>query len=237
MPYCPECGVELEQFIKICPLCYSKSVNEKPSNIRNYPVLETDEEDIKDKKSRQKLRRLFFDIINLLAILSIISIILTELFVNHNIYSSRYAVTSIIYSWICISSLLAFFKAPYVAGSIIVPISAVFLALLDFFSGKMEWFFILGLPILGVIAFLYILTEIIIKVLHLRGLYVACIILLSISVFCCTANLFISKYLYDIFYIDWSLIVMVGVIPLIIILIFIQRRISNEIRMNKIFHI
>jgi hypothetical protein len=64
MPYCPECCVELEKFVRICPLCYSKSVEEKPLNIKNYPVLEMDEQEIMDKKSSRKVKRLFWDIFN-----------------------------------------------------------------------------------------------------------------------------------------------------------------------------
>ena len=238
MPYCPECGVELEQFVKICPLCYSKAVDKKPVNIRNYPVLEIDEEqDIKDKKSTQRLRRLLWDLLNLLSLLSIISIVVTDIYINQNIYSSRYAISSIIYAWICLCTLIAFFRHPYIAGGIIIISSAVFLALLDYFNSSTEWFFVLGLPLLGVIALLYILTEILIKVLNLKGLYIVSIVLLSICIFCCTVNLFASKYLYNRFFIDWSLIIIISVVPLAIIFIFIQRRFTDEIRINKIFHI
>ncbi len=237
MPYCPECCVELEKFVRICPLCYSKSVEEKPLNIKNYPVLEMDEQEIMDKKSSRKVKRLFWDIFNLLCILSIITIIIVDFFINKNMAASKYPITSILFSWICIGSLIVFFKKPYIAGAITIICSAIFLALLDWYSGKMEWFFIMGLPLLGIIAVLLLLAGIIIKTFRLKGLNILSLVLFDTSIFCCMVNLFVVKYLYDKYFLDWSLIVFVVIIPLIIILIFIQRRLTDEIRINKIFHI
>lgn len=235
MPYCPDCGVELEQFERICPLCYSKAVKEKPIIIKNYPILE--EIKILENKSDRRLRRLFWDLFNLLCLLSIISLLIGDFFINKEISGSKYALASIIFSWICISSFIIFFKKPYIAGGITIVCSAVFLAILDYFDGKMGWFFIMGLPLLGVIAVLIILAGIIIKALKLRKLYILSLVLFGASIFCCTVNLFVSKFLYDKYLLDWSLVVLFVIIPLIIILIFIQRRLSDEFRINKIFHI
>ena len=236
MPYCPKCGVELEQFAASCPLCESTAVEKKVPFIFPYPEIKNEEPE-ENQLKKEKSKKLLWDIFNFVTIVSFVLILLIDFFLNKNISWSRYPLSSIIFSWIAIISFIFFYKRIFIFSTISIISTSMFLAMLDYFDGSMEWFFIIGLPIIGVLGLLLFTSSIIIKAFGLKGLYIPALFLLLGAIMCCGIDLIITRYLFNEFLFSWSLLVLLASIPPSVLLIFIQRRKGGGMKAHKTIHI
>ncbi len=111
------------------------------------------------------------------------------------------------------------------------------LFLFDLFTGPVNWFFGIGLP---VTITLFLAVSIIIllwKVAHFKGFNILAIAFLVLSGFCIVSEFFIDKYLFEIVEIHWSAIVGVSVLPIVMILLFIHYSMKKGKRLDSYFHI
>jgi uncharacterized membrane protein YvbJ len=76
MPYCSRCGIEVDDYVQICPLCripIQHTENDKDTGKRKFPFTHTKE--IKDSLSRKQKRHMTWGIISLLVFIPIFVIL------------------------------------------------------------------------------------------------------------------------------------------------------------------
>lgn len=232
MPYCPSCGVQVENGTAACPLCDTP-----------IPVLEEEQKQVPLYPSREKqpmqprqVRALFWTVITSLSFIGFAVVLAVDLVINGKLTWGGYALSGIAAGWL-LSSVLAFLMhRPVLVVAGLSVISAGLLVLLDINDGSLDWFLTLGLPIMGIGAvevstaiFLYYASE------KPRADFGA-VFLLVTTVSCIGLDLLISSFMGELS-LSWSFIVMSATLPVSILLVFYRYYLSKIVDLKRIFHL
>jgi len=244
MPYCPKCGVQVENQRHACPLCSFPIPNvEEPNknNIEREGYL-LNRYLIKQAENRKRWKESKFFVyagisISLIALSFIFGI--QDYYFSGNLSWSRYAIIGNITSLISLFFLLRFipFFIPNFLGLGFTTVG--FLYLLDNLNGKIDWFWNLGLVIcINTLIWSLILRHI---TLHSRrkGLNIPAYTLLAISLASLSLQIIGSLYKREPIHLTWSIPVITTLVPLAGILLFLHILISPRIREKFIrkFHL
>jgi hypothetical protein len=234
MNLCANCGVELDESIRICPLCglntgQPVSVEKKETAVQ-YP---SDLIILQKKETRKHLLELTGVItFSAIAVCSIVDLVL-----NRRLSWSLYADTAVLAAWICLALILLPIRKYYIVipGLLITLLSMLFL--FDIYSGAIDWFFKLGLPVLFAAFLLITIIFVLWHVAHFRGFNILAFSFLLLSGFCIITEICIDKYLYGSISVRWSLIVAVSILPISLVLLFLHYRMKKGKRLDSYFHV
>lgn len=244
MPYCPKCGVQVENQCRTCPLCSFPIPNVEEQN-RNH--IERDKHLLNryhlkraENRRRWKEARIFvyMGIVFSLVILSFSFGILDYHF-SGMLSWSQYVITSNLAVIVFLFFLLRFIRGflPNFLGLGIA--TGVFLYILDSLNGTIGWFWDLGLVIcLNTMIWLYIL-RMIIRHTRRRGLNIPAYTLIAGTLACISLELIRDLYYRVGLHLTWSIPVITTLAPLSGILLFFHLIISPRIREKFIrrFHL
>jgi hypothetical protein len=230
MILCEHCGVELDKGMKICPLCGRTSgtepVGEKPEQSDYYPS------DIISVHKEERRKHLW-EISGIIAFSGIVVCTIVDFELSKKISWSLFADTSVAAAWICLTLILLAFKKYFIVipGLLITILTMLFL--FDLISGSLTWFYPIGLPI--TVAFFVSVTIITLlwKIAHFRGFNILAIAFLILSLFCMVTEAFIDKYAFNSIEIRWSAIVAVSILPIALLLLFVQYRMKRGNRLDS----
>ena len=234
MSYCTNCGVELDDDLKSCPLCGFKVGNttlpESGGQSGYYPS------DI-IQLHKEETGKHIWELSGIISFSGIIVCTIVDLVIHKGLSWSLYADTSIFAVWICISLILLAFKKYFIiVPGLLITVLAMLL-LFNLFSPPVNWFIGIALPVK--IA-LFISVSIIIvlwKVAHFRGFNILAIAFLILSGFCIVTEVFIDKYISGKVDIRWSAIVAVSIFPIALVLLFVHYRMQKGKRLDSYFHV
>ncbi len=227
MPYCFKCGVEVSNGVEKCPLCNLElPVFEDEKIVEpRYPEQENFFREIKKRR-----RSVFFSVYTMIIIAVVMNLIFidwrSEGSLNWSLYASIYLLGSLIYMVV----ILQYFKNSIINFSIMGINTLVLLFLNDIVNGQVEWFYPLAfyLCIFSVIASYFIF-----QVFQSKRLlpYKFMWSLFIIAIFLVFIELCINKFLFNRFFINWSLQTVLYFLPVITIIILLPRRLYE--RFNK----
>lgn len=232
MILCVNCGVELDDVFKICPLCgkdpVKKDEQEHVSN--NYPsgIIQL---------QRKENSRYFWELSGIIAFSGIACCTIIELLISKGLKWSLLSDISIASAWVILTLYQFEYKKPWLmfTGLLLTILAALFLT--DLFSKGSEWFFPVGLPLTlaafaatGSVIFLY-------RIAHLKGLNIIAAVFILLSGLSIISEIILDNFMRGVVSLRWSLIVAVSALPVALLLIFYHYRLKKGNHLDSFFHI
>jgi hypothetical protein len=240
MPYCSRCGVEVDTHIKECPLCHTpiqQLDKEEPltSFKEKYPAPEVEKQ--KNLLTSRQKRMIALEIISVVLLIPFLVLVSVDLLYNVKLTWSLYPLSAIVLAWL-LSAFPLIFGKRWIFITIGEVLSIVgFLAALDLFDGRLEWFNVLALPLISITIFVIsIVSFLSVKAKH-RGTNIAAFIILGIGVICVGFDLIISAYYQQAYLLSWSIIVFLPCLVLGLFLLYVHYRLYQFFDFKKIFRI
>ncbi|MGB8490845.1 MAG: DUF6320 domain-containing protein, partial [Bacteroidales bacterium] len=208
MIICVNCGVELEDGLKVCPLCGKdpRSTDEKENASGNHPS------DI-IQILRKENRRYFWELSGVIAFLGIAVCTLLDFLTGKGLNWSLYSDVSLLSAWVILTLYLYAYKRTLtiVVLQFFTVLAALYL--ISLITPGRKWFFPVGLP-LATAAFLSVGAVIVLyKAASFKGLNIIASALVLLSGFCIVAEIVFDKYWDSVVDLRWSLIVAVSILP------------------------
>lgn len=233
MSYCVNCGVELADDVKACPLCgvpvINPAIEKRPSETLHYP-----------QTPMEGYRSNYRDLVGPIAIFLLIPVLITIIcnwLTSGRLSWSVYVVASIALADVFILLPLALRRPrPVLCISADCVAIALFLWVLEYMTGG-AWFFPLGLPLV-LLAWVFLVgMRYLVFSKQLRKLVRAAGVLLAIALFSVCAELFINLNRQGTLFLSWSIYIVVPcvILALIALLINRNRRLKEEVKRRFYF--
>lgn len=241
MKYCSNCGVELDQTMEDCPLCYNQAAENKSKTelySEHFSVQTSDKGNLypKNEMEKKQNRKLFWELTVLVFLSMAIITFLIDLFTSQQLSWSKYTITCSLFLLIN-SSLISFLRHKSIlltAGSFI-SIAAMLLAL-DYFGEPMGWGLKLGIPLLVLLYLFALCIVVLIKYLKEKGVnFIAWLLIIS-SVVCLGVEVILDIYLHHHITMGWSFYVLLSTLPVAGILLFVHYRMKKGRELKRLFH-
>jgi hypothetical protein len=232
MNICAHCGVELDQEMKICPLCgLDTETNAEQDYVSdNYPS-----NIIKLRKKERK--KFLWELSGVITFSAIAVCTLVDLVVSKGLKWSLYSDIAVLAIWIILTLFRFVHKRTILLFSLILLTNLFALFLIDIISVDYHWFFPVGLPVtlaafaaVGVVMVLF-------HAARLKGLNIIALALVVLSGFCIVLEMTLDAYLNGVVHLRWSLIAAVSVIPVALVFLFYHYRLQKGKRLDSLFHI
>lgn len=240
MPYCSQCGVEVDAHTQYCPLCAApiQKVNEAGEpRLPAYP--QEDRERPEDRRARSRIRRMIaFQIVTLALATPLVVVVVTDLLFGRYVVSwSSYVAVSLAVVWVYAAVPLLLPSSAFRILLIDVAATAAFLAVLDLLSGGIDWFVPLGLPLIGAVVLIAVAIWLLSRRARRLGANLAGYILVAVAAVAVITETVVESYLSGPISLDWSLIVAVATLPVAVSLLYIHFVLSRHIDLKRRFHI
>ncbi len=231
MPYCSQCGVEVEEYVDVCPLCSTPIL--KNNNIIDKKSLRFPDKPVIENKTGV-LRFLAWEIVSVSLLTAFLIVVLTNIIVNFNITWAWYPMAAIFMVWLVATFPLLLPKRPLLIAIFSVTSIMLFLAFIDLIDNwAFDWYYDIALPI----AFMLIVvtTGVIMLCLKVKkkGINIAAFILFGIGIIVLGLDLIIYFDLKKIINLTWSLFVIIPIILTAIFLLYIHYRLLKAVDIKK----
>lgn len=232
MSYCVNCGVELEQSLKQCPLCNTPVINpremmrEKQSKkLPPFPEEKGQVEMVKRK-----------DVAILLTTVMVATSVVCGL-LNLLVYSARpwslAVIGACILLWVILIPVAIYTGQPIYTSVLLDGLgTAIYLYMLTFLSGSKEWFWRLGMPIVVLITLVAEFLVICLTMLPRSFLTNALYSFTVLAAFCIGLEILIDRYIRGAAELGWSAIVLTVciIVNITIITLLSRKRLRNAVR-------
>ena len=230
---CPNCGVELDKGLKICPLCKDNNLPEDEvpdkSNIR-YPTEIL-------KMSERERKRYAWELSAIISVSAILVSLIVDMVIVKGLSWSLYSVITIVAIWNCLTLFIFANKRIWIIATGLLLNLLGMLVLIDLIEKPVNWFVQLGLPFTTSIVLLFTILLILIKKANFKGFNILALILISVSIQCMIFELFTDLYLQGKVTIGWSAITASAIVPFSGILMFIHYRLKRGKNLGSYFHV
>lgn len=230
MNICKQCGVELEQTMKACPLCdrLVSNTDSVESEVSRSP-------DSNNPRRRQVMQRVLWQITAVLLFSGIIATLVINLAIKGEITWSIYPI-SICLMILAYASLMALWQTRFIFHLIGGWLISALLLIVVHVAFSTEWPLAIALPILSVINTLAVLFHFALKKLRTIGLNVIALILVLAAVLSLAIETILSLYSHDTIQLSWSVIVAACMLPVTAAILFMYFRTRNNPELKKVFH-
>jgi len=232
MTICINCAVELDEGLKICPLC-----GKDPRNRVEQDKIPGNNPTGVIQLQKKENRRYLWEISGIIAFSGIVGCTIIDLLISKEMRWSLLSDISILSAWVILTLCQFANKRPLiiVIGLLLTTLTALFFT--DQIVTGIEWFLAIGLPVTiavfvsaGILIFLY-------KVIHMKGLNIIATAFILLSGFCVLIEIVLDKFMNGSLDILWSLIVSVSILPVSLVLFFYHYRLKKGNRLDSFFHI
>lgn len=239
MTYCKHCGVETEENANFCALC-GAPLSDKNRNLAGETSFHISEK--KGLTAYHKLtglqkRKIFWEIAGMIIFSAILISLTINLVGDHTLSWSKYVVTVGLVLFIDITLVSFWHKRLLLVFLLSFLTAAVFILLLDLYSGNTGWGRHYGIPLL-LSAYLIVLLFVLLlwRAKH-KGLNVIAYALVGIGLICVSIDgvIFLQKGEYE--YAGWSLTVLVSTLLLSSLLLYVHHRLKRVTDLKRFFHI
>jgi hypothetical protein len=232
MTLCVNCGVELDDGLKVCPLCGKDPENkiDQKQVSNNYPsgIIHI---------QKKENRRYLWELSGVIAFLGIAVCTILDLLTGKGLNWSLFSDVSLAAAWVIMTLYLFAYKRTLtiVLLQLLTILTALFF--IDLIAMGRNWFFPVGLPI-TVAGFIAVGTVIILyRAARFKGLNIIASACVLLSGYCIVTEIVFDKYLRGNIDLQWSLIVAVSVLPVALLLFFSHYRLKKGNRLDSLFHI
>jgi hypothetical protein len=232
MIVCVNCGIELDEGLKICPLCGKPhGNNDRKENITNNCPSEII---LLQKKENKKH---LWELSGIIAFSGIAICTIVDLVIGKGMNWSLLSDISILALWIILTLFLFTYKKTLVIISLLITTILLALFLIDLVIAGPNWFLPVALPVTvsafivaGIIIILY-------RAAHFKGLNIIAAAFIILAGFCIIVEMILDKYLSGFVTLRWSLIVAVSILPIALVFSFYYYRLKKGNRLDSFFHI
>lgn len=229
---CNVCGVELDEAMRVCPLC-NTPVTMDCKTEQMWPGNKPTQRAVGRKK--HLLQHILWQITSVLLLSGILATLVINVTIKGTVTWSIYPVCIclIIFSY---TTLMALWHVTILfqvlAGWFISTL--ILIAVGEYTNEK--WPLQLALPALCVVNIIGLSLHFIIRQIKPRGLNIVAILFAGIAVFCISLDAIISLFLSGYIKLQWSIIVAACLLPVTTAILFMYSRTRNNKELQKIFH-
>lgn len=229
MSYCVNCGVELDESLKTCPLCNTPVVNPneipRRKSISPFPKEKGQVEEVKRK-----------DIAILFSIL-LLTIAITCGLLNFLVFDatkwSLLVIGVCMLLWVLFIPLLIYRKINAYLALLSDGIAVVlYLYMITYLTSSEKWFWNLALPITIFVILIAEMLTVCIRQIPRSFLMNMLLFFVTVAVLCVGIELLIDRFLGKSLWITWSAVVLTVcvIISIVLITMLSQRRVRNAVR-------
>jgi peptidoglycan/LPS O-acetylase OafA/YrhL len=222
MSYCVNCGVELDESLKQCPLCQVEIVNPAKPYDKNAPRPYSHRID----HITRRVDRHFTAIIATVVLLFIIGVcMLADEMYSERIDWSIYVSVSLALCWVLLIFPMAFDRIHpifYILADVVALTS--FLYAIELMTGPGSWFDKVALPIIYLLGVISALCATLIRAKILKGLHRSAWVAGSAAISVLGVEALLDNFMDGRIVLDWSWFAAVPLITLALILTLIERK-------------
>jgi hypothetical protein len=242
MNLCPNCGVDLGDDARSCPLCGVRvgPGSDKPeSKLTPLPHIEPlFDPDGKGNFTPHEKLFIMREVVTVCLAIAAGSAVAINFLVSGSITWAFYPVAAIVFIWLCVGLPLYLPRHP----GIVLAAAAIgllgFLGVLDLIDGpSTHWFLPLGLPLALACEVFGIGTVLAVIKARRKGLNIVSIILFGVTAICLSIEYLTDKFLHGEVHLEWSSIVAFALMPVGIFLVYIHLRVATTTSLRKFFHV
>lgn len=228
MPYCIQCGVQLKDIAKQCPLCGTAVVTSSRADLErneNPPARDILEPDF-DKD-------LWVKLVSIITVAPALLTAVIDYFLGNGIDWSIYVMSALGLVWVWCVSPFAFRRNIFPLWfAIDTAALAAFLLLVQHLSKTGPWFYPLALPLTLCVAALIFTIVTLFKRRIIHQLQKPAVIFLFTAILCLLIELIVDIFGKRRYWPEWSILVAIPLMTIAIILLILQKRpwIVEELR-------
>jgi hypothetical protein len=239
MKACPRCGVEFEESLVVCPLCKYTETGNQEGPPETYEFGKPGERAFLDyaKLTRQQKRKLFWEVSVIVLVSGILVTMVIDLMNTRNITWSKYTITVclVLFANITLFSFLRHRLFILLFGSFIT--TSLLMVMLDVFNGSMGWATRLGIPLLFSLYVIIYFMALLMRHAPQHGFNILGSFFLAAGLYTLCIEAIVSYYVQNAVHLQWSLIVMVCMIPIAAVLFYFHYRLNKGAELKRFFHI
>lgn len=231
MRICNKCGVELDDGMKICPLCETMISDD----FGQPEIKNTESQQPVDRDKRDVMQHILWQVTMVLLVSGILAALIINLSIVGRITWAIYPIT------ICLVllgyvSLLALWRMSFISRLLIGwLVSILQLAIISRFTPT-DWPLLLAIPLVSSVSIVGILLGLALTKLKTKGLNVLAIVFVSLAVLALMVESVVSWYTNRSIVLGWSVIVAACLLPVTAAILFMYFRTRNNSELKKIFH-
>lgn len=241
MNVCNYCGVELDAEMNFCPLCGHKSntpIASGKKGAKNSPKMEAHPEDFNfEKLTLQQKRKLVWELAAFVLVLTTVVTFIIDLLITKQVTWSKYTMTIGGVLLIDVSLVLLLKKRVLLMLSGFFLSTSLLLFLLDLYNKNLDNGLTLGIPILFFIFLVVFLLVLLIRKARQKGVNIIAYSLMAAGIICMCIEGIITLHTQNLLKFEWSIIVLISVLPVSAILLFVHFRMKRATNLKKTFHI
>ena len=233
MPYCPECGVEVDFSARHCPLCRQEIPVLNGMPLKNgdaderFPIASN----IHDKQLRRLKNQILFGV-TLVVISALFSLGFLHSFLDIGSQSMRYGFVSTVYAWFYIVLMLGY--VPNITHTVMSAgmVSAGLVIGIDRIDGKLSWSLGIGMPIIALGVLIALVVIRIYKRFKHKNQYVVVPIYLCtcVSLFCPVIEAVIDYHVKGTIHLTWSVMTVIPLMTIACVLLGLYLKLPERIR-------
>ena len=229
MPICPECGIELDEGLELCPLCGRQLTGQSKTIVK-----ETEQESVSIETRKHPW---LLELYSFFLFTAFIIVPAVDFAYGRDLSWSRIPMASIFFAWLFVFLFHHFRKRPYLLVLLEIINFLLLLWALDKFIKTSSWFLPLALPIILVIGIIIALITLWIRSFKLKVFPSLAIGTLSVGIFLLCLELILNLY-QNRFFISWSIVAFACIIPVSSLFIYLHQKMKKRgSDLKKFFHI
>jgi len=239
MKICPNCGVELAESMKHCPLCRSAVEDaDKLTEERDapYPEKAIDPERL-DARTDAQRPKIFLEIFSVCSGIACATVLAVEALADGRISWSLYPVASVAYLFFVIAVPVALGRRRWRATVALAMATPLFVLSLDLLDPSRSWFPSVGGPIALSVEATIIACAASIYRLRRKGVNAIAVALIGAAAASACIELAVDMATTGAAALGWSAVVAVVCLPIAALLFYVHHRLAGRASLAKLFHL
>jgi len=250
MPYCPECGVELEPQARSCPLCGAAAVPDLEAGERKKAAGAARErtpsgpriEGLVDREADEGLTpdektTIRWEVLSVSTFVAALAVCAVNLLGAGRLSWALYPLYSLALTWVVVTALLELRRLPLLGALIVGLAIPLFLLALDLIDGRLDWSLHIGMPIALITELSIALSVLALRLLKTGGLSIIAWALVAATLTCLGIEGTLSLALKGRIWIAWSGIVASASVPTALFLFYLHYRVNKVANLRRLFRL
>jgi hypothetical protein len=233
MKLCVHCEVEVEEDSPYCPLCRNplQAVLEeekmKPASPPHNP-----------RETSRHVRRWILEVLSVLAVTGALVVFAADFATDLSLSWALYPLASIAFVWLSVVLAMFCSHRAWIYIPTQVATACLFFFALDRFTPEPTWFLPLAMPMTVLMGAILALTVIVVRKAGLSPVATIAAALVAAGVFVVGLELLLNSYLDHRWFISWSAVAFVCMLPLVFLLLYLRRWLrARQEEIRKLLHL